>query len=54
MTVTRERLPTRHPHEAVRFRHGVALETIRGSLRIGAVYQALAFFDRGPIRVVPS
>ena len=103
MTVTQERLPTRHPHLVVRFRynsvdyvatiarfgdgrpaeifltasvkygselqhlldvqailvsvalqHGVPLDTIRRSLKVGAMYQALSFFDGGPIKVVQS
>lgn len=101
MTVTRERLPTRHAHEAFRFRfedieftatlarfadgrpaeiflsagvrygsalqhhldvaaiatslalqHGVPVETLRRALKVGALYQALSFFDGGAIKAV--
>jgi ribonucleoside-diphosphate reductase alpha chain len=32
--------------------HGIPLDTIRRSLKVGAMYQALAFFDGGPIKAV--
>ncbi len=101
MTLTRERLPTRHAHEAVRFRfgnvdyvatlarfpdgrpaeifvsaglkhgsdlqhqldtgcilislalqYGITVSVLRGALKAGALYQALSFFEGGPIQAV--
>lgn len=101
MTPTRERLPTRHAHEAVRFRfgnvdyvatlarfpdgrpaevfvsaglkhgsdlqhqldvaailasialqHGVSVRVLRAALKAGALYQALSYFEGGPIQAV--
>lgn len=101
MASTRERLPSRHPHEAVRYRHsnidytatlarfadgrpaeifvsaglkhgsdlqhqldtaailasialqhGVPVRVLRAALKTGALFQALSYFEGGPIKAV--